>query len=271
MSEMGFRPEQIDTTKPHSSRMYNYYLGGWDNYEVDRKAAERVLELAPGIKQTAVDYRDFQRRAVRAVVRRGIRQIIDIGTGIPLSPNVHETAREIAPETRVVYVDNDPIVTAYAGAKLTNAGGTAFVHGDVRDPESILEHPTTRKLIDFDQPVAVLLVAVLHFVQDADDPEGIVAALTERTVEGSCLVQAHVTADFDGDGVLQRVGKVYEDSTAGLVWRDHDSILPMFKGFELMEPGLVQSPLWRPDGPLPQNEELRDHLGYGGVGVKGGV
>ena len=271
MSEMGFRPDQIDTANPHSSRMYNYYLGGWDNYEVDRRAADRVLELAPSVRRTTVGYRAFQRRAVRAVVARGVRQILDIGTGIPLAPAVHETARETAPETRVVYVDNDPIVSTYAGAKLTNAPGTAFVHADLRDPEAILDHPATRELIDFDQPVAVLLVAVMHYVREPDDPEGILAAFTDRMADGSCLVQCHATADFDEDGSLLRAAKLYEQSTAQLVLRDRDSILPLFQGFELMEPGLVQPPLWRPDGPPPGPEELRGHAGYAGVGVKGGV
>ncbi|MGH3313826.1 MAG: SAM-dependent methyltransferase [Streptomyces sp.] len=271
VSETGFTPEQIDTTKPHPARMYDYYLGGRDNYEVDREAAERVLGHAPFIRPTARGNRDFHHRAVRAVVDRGIRQIIDIGTGIPSSPNTHEVAREVAPDTRVAYVDNDPIVATYAGAKLTNSGNASFVLADLRDPEAILDHPTTRQLIDFDQPVALMLVAVLHFIRDDDEPGKIISALTSRLPEGSCLILSHITADFDGGEALRQVAEVYKNSTAQLIMRSSAELMPFFNGFELMEPGLVRPPLWRPDGPVPEGEELAQHQGYAGVGVKGGA
>lgn len=271
VSETGFSPEQIDTTKPHPARMYDYYLGGMDNYEVDREAADRVLGLAPSIRLTARGNRDFHHRAVRTVVDRGIRQIIDIGTGIPTSPNTHEVAREAAADSRVAYVDNDPIVATYAGAKLTNSGNASFVLADLREPESILDHPATRELIDFDQPVALMAVAVLHFIRDEEDPAGILATLKDRLPDGSCLILSHITADFDGGVALEEAAKVYNNSTAQLVIRSHDELLPFFKGFELLEPGLVQPPLWRPDGDVPDAEELRRHVGYAGVAVKGGV
>lgn len=272
MSETGFTPDQIDTNKPHPARMYDYYLGGMDNYAVDREAAERVLSIAPFIRPTAQGNRGFHHRAVRAVVDRGIRQIIDIGTGIPTSPNTHEVARETAPDTRVVYIDNDPIVATYAGAKLTNSGNAGFVLGDLRDTEAILDHPTTQRLIDFDQPVALMLVAVLHFVHDDEDPGAILRTLTSRLPEGSCLVLSHITSDFDGGEALKQVAQVYKNnSTAELIMRSHDELLPLFQGFELVEPGLVRPPLWRPDGPVPGAEELYQHRGYAGIGVKGGA
>ncbi|MCT2591471.1 SAM-dependent methyltransferase [Streptomyces sp. N2-109] len=272
MSEAGFTPEQIDTTTAHPARMYDYYLGGRDNYEVDREAAERVLELAPEIRVSARGNRAFMHRAVRTVVDRGIRQIIDIGTGIPTSPNTHEVARQVSDNVRVVYVDNDPIVATYAGAKLTNEGDAGFVLADIRDPKAIIEHPTIRELIDFDEPVALMLMAVLHFVQDEEGPAGIVAALTEQLPAGSCLALTHITDDFrTEDGVLSEATGVYKKATATLNLRPYDEILPLFEGFELLEPGLVQMPLWRPDGPVPQGAELRQYVGYGGVGVKGGV
>ena len=164
--------------------MYDYYLGGWDNYEVDRVAAERVIEVHPQVRLSARANRAFMRRAVRELVDGGIRQIIDIGTGIPTSPNTHEVARETAPDTRVVYVDNDPIVATHAGARLTNTERTGFVLGDVRDPKALLDHPTVRELIDFDRPVALLLVAVLHFIRDDEDPAGIVARPRRRAPRG---------------------------------------------------------------------------------------
>lgn len=273
MPDLGFSPEHIDTSTPHPARMYDYYLGGMDNYEVDRDAADRVLQTAPQFRVTAHSNREFLHRAVRAAVRQGIRQIIDIGTGIPTSPNTHEVANQAAPDgdVRVAYVDNDPIVATYAGAKLTNSGNAGFVLADLRDPDAILENPGLRELIDFDQPVALMLVAVLHFVSDEEDPGAIVAALTERLPEGSCLILTHATADFDDGTILEQAASVYDGATANLALRGAAQVRELFKGFELVDPGLVQIPLWRPDGPVPQGQELRQHLGYAGVGVKGGA
>ncbi|MGW8376669.1 SAM-dependent methyltransferase [Streptomyces sp. ODS28] len=271
MPEEGFTPERIDTSKPHPARMYDYYLGGFDNYEVDRDAADKVLTLAPSYRDTAHSNRGFLHRAVRTAVGMGVRQIIDIGTGIPTSPNTHEVAREHDPGVRVAYVDNDPIVATYAGAKLTNSGNAGFVLGDLRDPQAILEHPELKELIDFDRPVALLMVAVLHFIRDEEDPQGLVAALTERLPEGSCLAMTHITADFDGGAAVEQAASVYKNATADLAIRTKDEVLPLFKGFDLVDPGLVQIPLWRPDGPVPDAAELPRHIGYAGFGVKGGV
>ncbi|WP_225842738.1 SAM-dependent methyltransferase [Streptomyces albus] len=269
VSETGFSPEQIDTTRPHPARMYDYYLGGKDNYEADRDAADRILSALPDVGVTARSNRDFMHRAVRTVVGNGIRQIIDIGTGIPTSPNTHEVARQVAPDVRVAYVDNDPIVSTYAGAKLTNSGNAGFVLADIRDPKGILDHPVTRELIDFDQPVALMLLAVLHFVTDEEDAAGIVRTLTERLPAGSYLVLSHGTADFNDNQGFGQVAKVYnEESTASAQWRTGKEISAFFEGFELLEPGLVQLPLWRPDGPVPTTGELTRHMGYGGVAVK---
>ncbi|MEU8569545.1 SAM-dependent methyltransferase [Streptomyces pathocidini] len=267
MSEQGTPAEVIDTSRPHPARMYDYFLGGRDNYEVDRAAAERVIEIIPDALPSARANRDFLRRAVRTVVVGGIRQILDIGTGIPTSPNTHEIARESAPDVRVAYVDNDPIVGAHAAARLTSEGSTGFALADVRSPETVLGDPVVRELIDFGQPVALLLVAVLHFIQDEEDPAGIVATLTEALPKGSCLVLTHGTQDFhqhvEGDA-----NEVYQRSTASLTVRPHDGIAPFFDGYELLDPGLVQVPLWRPDAPLPDVDELRRVAFYGGVGVK---
>ena len=149
MSENGFAPEQIDTSRPHPARMYDYYLGGQDNYEVDRAAAERVITLLPDIRPAARENRDFLHRAVRLVAGRGVRQFVDIGTGIPLAPNTHEVAGAVVPDARVAYVDNDPIVSAYAGAKLTAGGNAGFVLADVREPASVYSHAVVEELIDF--------------------------------------------------------------------------------------------------------------------------
>ncbi|MBY8887569.1 SAM-dependent methyltransferase [Streptomyces sp. PTM05] len=263
----GFPVERIDTSKPHPARMYDYYLGGWDNYEVDRVAAEQVITMAPEARASARANRAFLGRAVRTVVRSGIRQVIDIGTGIPTSPNTHEVAREIDPSVRVAYVDNDPIVATHAGAKLTDTGQAGFALADVRDPKSILDSPLVRELIDFDQPVALLFVAVLHFIKDAEDPVGILRAFTERLAPGSHLVLTHGTTDFhrDAEGDAR---EVYRNATAHLTLRGYDEILPFFDGFDLLEPGVVQAPLWRPEGALPEASELHRIAFYAGVGVK---
>ncbi|WP_431999915.1 SAM-dependent methyltransferase [Streptomyces sioyaensis] len=272
----GFSAEEIDTSRPHPARMYDYYLGGWDNYEVDRVAAERVIEVHPQVRLSARANRDFLRRAVRELVAGGIRQIIDIGTGIPTSPNTHEVAREIAPDTRVLYVDNDPIVATHAGARLTTTEGTAFVLGDVRDPQALLEHPAVRELIDFDRPVALLLVAVLHFIRDDEDPAALVATLAAALPAGSCLVLSHATGEpyeayapgRTDERAREGVVSVYQSSTATLNLRTKAGIEPLFGPFTLLEPGVVRVPLWRPDGAVPGAEELNNTIFYGGVGRK---
>ncbi|WP_405590812.1 SAM-dependent methyltransferase [Streptomyces sp. NBC_01190] len=271
MTDQGFSVEDIDTSRPHPARMYNYYLGGKDNYEVDRKAAQRVIDLFPDIVPMARGNLKFLHRAVRYMVGHGIRQIIDIGTGIPTAANTHQVAHETSPEVRVAYVDNDPIVATYAGAHLLAAGNTGFLLGDLRDPESILRHPTVSKLIDFGQPVGLMLVAVLHFIRDDEDPAGLVAAYRDALPAGSHLVLSHTTGDFhrlDGDAGEAR--DVYRDkgATATLTLRSHHEVSGFFDGFELVEPGLVQPPLWRPDGPVPTERELARVGFYGGVGIK---
>jgi hypothetical protein len=266
MSDQGFPVEQIDTSRPHPARMYDYYLGGWDNYEVDREAAQRVVDLVPDIIPAARANRDFLGRAVRFLAESGIRQFIDIGTGIPTSPNTHEVAHAVSPEIRVAYVDNDPIVATHAGAKLIGSGNTGFFLGDVRDPRSILDHPTIDKLIDFGQPVGLMLVAVLHFVKDSEDPAGIVAALRDALPAGSHLVLSHATADFHADS-LGQVFKIYDKATATLNTRTHSEVLALFDGFEILDPGLVQVLAWRPDGD-PSPEEMRRVGFYGAVARK---
>ncbi|MCM2425232.1 SAM-dependent methyltransferase [Streptomyces sp. RKAG337] len=267
MTDQGFPVDEIDTSMPHPARMYDFYLGGWDNYEVDRMAAQRVIDVLPDIIPGARANRHFLHRSVRFLAERGIRQIIDIGTGIPTSPNTHEVAQAVSPDVRVAYVDNDPIVATHAGARMTGSGNTEFFLGDVRRPRTILDHPTIGKLIDFDQPVAVLLIAVLHFVTDEEDPAGIVATLRDALPAGSYLVMSHATADFHG-GSFPEVSKIYEKATATLNVRKRVDIEPFFDGFDLLEPGLVQVPLWRPDGAGPTADEVSRVGFYGGVARK---
>ncbi|MEU3959599.1 SAM-dependent methyltransferase [Streptomyces buecherae] len=265
MVEQGPPIPGIDTSRPHPARMYDYYLGGKDNYEIDREAAERVIAMAPEARPSARANRQFLLRAVQHAVRQGVRQIIDIGTGIPTSPNTHEAARQIAPDVRVAYVDNDPIVATHAEARLTNTPGVGFLLADARQPRHILDHSTVRKLIDFDQPVAVLLLAVLHFVKDEEDPAGIVAALRDALPAGSFLVLSHGTGDFHRAGA--DASEVYRAATASLHLRDRPAVEALFAGFDLLEPGVVQASRWRPEAPAAEAQDSRVAF-YGGVGVK---
>ncbi|MFJ1967565.1 SAM-dependent methyltransferase [Streptomyces sp. NPDC087903] len=263
MRENGFRAEEIDTSRPHPARIYDYLLGGKDNYEVDQRAADQLAAAAPEVRIGVRANRAFLQRAVRYVVGSGVRQILDVGTGLPTSPNVHETAQEVAPDVRIAYVDNDPIVNTHANALLSPSGATSTVLADLRDPQSVLDHPDVRRVIDFDEPVALLLVAVVHFLTDADKPGRIIATLRDALPAGSFLVLSHATGDFADRSEAQAV---YNNATATLNLRSSAEIERFFDGFELIEPGLAQVPFWRPDTPPPARS---GEIGfYGGVARK---
>ena len=267
--EPGFALADIDRNRPHPARMYDFYLGGKDNYAVDQEAAREILRAVPEVRDMARENRAFLQRAVRFLVgEAGIRQIIDIGTGIPAAGNVHEVAREMAPDVRVIYADNDPIVHVHASALLTGAGSTGIVLADLREPETILAHPRVRELIDFSQPVALLLVAILHFITDGEHPERLVAAFRDALPLGSYLALSHGTADFHSQEAVSHGTKVYQRATAPLVLRSHAQVTALFDGFDLIEPGLVQVPLWRPDGKRPRLRDLAGIGIYGGVGQR---
>jgi hypothetical protein len=268
--EPGFAASEIDTSKPHPARMYDAYLDGTDNYPVDREAVRRVLRDFPEARAIARANRAFLQRAVRYLAgQAGIRQFLDIGTGIPSAGNVHEVAGQVAPDSRVVYVDNNPIVHVHANALLTGSGSTSIVLADLRDPEAILAHPKVRSLIDFTQPVALLLVAILHFVIDEEDPGGIVATLRDALPPGSYLALSHGTADFHPPGGADLAATAYKNATAPLVLRTHERVLDFLEGFDLVDPDLVQAPLWRPDSRPPRLKDLARIGIYAGVGRKG--
>lgn len=258
---------RIDTSKPHPARMYDYFLGGKDNYQVDQEAAEQFMKAAPEVREGVLANRRFLLRAVRHVVAEGgVRQILDIGTGLPTEPNVHQVARALAPDTRVVYVDNDPIVSTHSMALLEEPD-TAVVLADLRDPRAVLDHPEVRRLIDFDRPVALLLVAVMHFVSDAEDPGGILATLRDALPVGSWLVLSHATGDVHQDRRADAAA-VYRKATASMNLRPHARILEFFGDFALTEPGLVRVTDWRPEEPARPDAPL---IGiYGGVARKVG-
>ncbi len=255
----------IDPTVPSTARMYDFWLGGKDHFAVDRAAALEVSEAAPAVKVMALENRKFLRRSVRYLAAEaGIAQFLDIGTGLPTQGNVHQAAQQVNPSARVVYVDNDPMVLAHSRA-LKTSGNTAVIQADLRDPAAILDHPQVHALLDFSQPLAVLLVAVLHFIGDHDDPHAIVGSLRDATAPGSHLVVSHATGGVPGGESAGKVAEHYRKNVAaGSTLRDRDEILRFFTGLEVIEPGLVQVPYWRSDE--PESPDAAKVWVLGGVG-----
>jgi hypothetical protein len=250
--------------------MYDYYLGGKNNFAADRELADKVLVSMPSARTAARENRAFMARAVRFLAGEvGIRQFLDIGTGLPTTNSVHEVAQTVAPSSRVVYADNDPLVLAHARALLTSssAGRTAYIHADLREPESILASPVVREIIDFGQPLALMLVAILHFIPDEARPEQIVATLLDALPAGSYLVASHGTTEHDpvGPGAGQAA---YRASGVTGSARNADVFARLvFSGLELVPPGVVLVSEWRPEvpGPRPTPGEVSV---YGGVARK---
>ena len=240
-------PAPFDTSVAHQSRIYDYWLGGKDNYAADRAAAEQAIAAYPPIVRAVRAQRAFLARAVHYLAAQaGIRQFLDIGTGIPTANNTHEVAQAAAPDARVVYVDNDPIVLAHARALLTSTpqGATAYLDADLRDPGKILAD--SADLLDFSQPVAVLLIGVLQLLADGDDPHAIVAHLVEAMPPGSWLAVYHPASDVDQDRVFEAVRRVNARSAGTTTLRTHAEIARFFDGVQLLQPGLVQVHRWQP-------------------------
>jgi hypothetical protein len=260
---------EIDQSKPHSARMYDYMLGGKDHYAVDRETAQRAMQGWPAVRTAVRENRTFLARAVRYLVSEaGIRQFLDIGTGLPSADNVHEVAQRIAPESRIVYVDNDPIVLAHARALLTSdpRGATAYIQADLREPETILNHPATRSTLDFSKPIALMLVAILHFVVDEDRPAEIVPTLMDALPAGSYLVSSHVTPEHDPEGVhgLERTYRQGGVPAQARTAADFERIA--FTGLEMVDPGVALVSEWRPDQDhRPTAAEVN---WYGGIAKK---
>ncbi|MET9400438.1 SAM-dependent methyltransferase [Kitasatospora sp. NPDC002965] len=243
-------PADLRPEIPHPARMYDYYLGGKDNFPSDRAAAERALAANPEFRSTARANRAFLTRAVRSVAAAGIDQFLDIGTGIPTAGNTHQIAQAVDPGARVVYVDNDPIVLAHARALMggTAVGRTTVIQADLREPEKLLDAAEAEKLLDFDRPVGLVLAAVLHFVPDHQRPYDAVRTLLDVLAPGSHLVLSHGTADFIPAAVRDRVTGVYDRATAPLVGRTREEVGAFLDGLEVLDPGVVTVPLWRPEG-----------------------
>jgi hypothetical protein len=242
-------PPEIDTSVAHPARVYDYWLGGKDNFAPDRAMGDAIMAAVPTIKTMARANRDFLGRAVRFLAREaGIRQFLDIGTGIPTAGNTHEVAQQVAPESRVVYVDNDPIVLVHARALMTShgAGETAFIQADLREPEKILADPVLATTLDLSQPVGLMMVAVLMYFRDEDGPQEMVSSLVDALVPGSYLTITNPTADFNPEAMAGAVAAA-EHGGVTLVPRSQAQTASFFAGLDVVEPGVVPVLSWRPE------------------------
>ncbi|MEU4148935.1 SAM-dependent methyltransferase [Streptomyces sp. NPDC026659] len=258
----------IDTSRPHSARMYDYYLGGKDHFEVDKQAAENVASVYPGIFTCARENRAFMHRATRVLAQEhGIRQWLDIGTGIPTEPNLHQVAQSVVPDARVAYADNDPLVLKYAERLMrsTAEGRTTYIEADVNDPQSLLDAPELAEVLDFDRPIALSLNALMHFVPDARDPYGIVGRLLDVLPVGSALALSHCTPDFDPE-TWQKVTDIYNNAGTPVQFRSREAVARFFDGLELLDPGITVGHRWRPDTE-PTDTDAEVSL-WTGVGIK---
>jgi S-adenosyl methyltransferase len=272
VADQGWRRD-INTSVANSARIYDYLLGGKDNFPADREVAEQVLAVVPVSRMVTRQNRTYLRRVVRYLAAEaGIRQFLDLGSGLPTQGNVHELAQAVAPDARVVYVDNDPVVVTH-GRALLEGDNTLVVQADLRQPEEIVGHPQVRQLLDFDRPIAVLLVSVLHFVSDQQDPCGVVARLRQAVPAGSYLAISHGTADLPVRPDLSQVemaemavktAELYRAAALPFAFRSKAEVTRLFEGWELVPPGVVFIQSWRPDD---ASTELPGGF-YGAVGRK---
>jgi hypothetical protein len=248
MERPEWAPDKLDLDRPSAARMYDYYLGGSHNFAADRELARQVLSVFPDGQAMAQANRAFLFRAVRFAAGCGVRQFLDLGSGIPTAGNVHEVAQAVVEAPRVVYVDVDPVAVAHSEAILAGNASAGAVLADLRDPDAVLSSPVTRRMLDFGRPMALLMVAVLHFVSDADDPAGIVAAYRRAMPPGSLVVIAHGTAD-SRPGESDRLVRLYRDTGYPMTLRTRAEVEGLFAGCDLVEPGVVWVPQWHPDWP----------------------
>ncbi|MFP3986582.1 SAM-dependent methyltransferase [Streptomyces sp. E11-3] len=267
MERPAWAPQGIDISVPSVARVYDYYLGGSHNFEADRDAARKAMEFMPGLPKIMQANRAFMRRAVRYAVGQGVTQFLDIGSGIPTFGNVHEVAQGAHPGARVVYADHDEVAVAHSRAVLEGNPDAGVVAGDLRKPQEILGSAPVTELLDLDRPVALMLVAVLHFVEDADDPYAAVTELRDALAPGSLLILTH--ASFDGVPLPEEQASgtvgVYKNIRNPLIMRSREAIARFFEGYEMVEPGLVSIARWRPEAPLDQEDPFA-FSGYAGVG-----
>lgn len=261
----------VDPNTPNAARMYDYYLGGAHNFALDRKLADQALQVAPWLRDLARLNRAWLRRAVEFMMAQGIRQFLDLGSGIPTAGNVHEVAHRVDPTARVVYVDYESVAVHHAHALLVNenVGNVGVVWADVRTPEAVLDHQNTRRLIDYTEPLGLIIAGLMLFISDDHDPSGLVAAYRDRCAPGSYMgisTQTNDRADPKTAEQLNAVLRLYENADEQMHPRDHATIESWFTGTDLVEPGLVLLHEWRPEPAGPEVTTPARLLGYGGVG-----
>jgi SAM-dependent methyltransferase len=268
--EPGWIPPGVDTDRANIARVYDYLLGGTHNFQADQALARMITAVEPNARMIARANRAFLHRAVRFLAAAGIRQFLDIGSGIPTEGNVHEVASQVAPGSRVVYADIDPVAIAHSKALLAGQPDATVIEGDLRDPGKILADEAVRGLLDFSQPIGLLVVSVLHFVADTDDPGALMGVLRDALAPGSYLVLAH--ASFEGrPEMAAATQKVYNRGVAAqLKFRSRADITGLFAGFDLVDPGLVQLPDWRPGPAQDAGDRGKFWGGLAAVGRKPG-
>jgi SAM-dependent methyltransferase len=271
MEQPGWVPRGIDVDQPSIARVYDCYLGGFHNFTADRALVEQIRRVLPGAPLFARASRTFLTSAVRYCVQRGVNQFLDLGSGIPTVGNVHEVARKADPSARVVYVDSDPVAVAHSEAILDGDEHATIVEADIREPKRVIDDPATRRLLDFDRPVALLLVAVLHFIPDSDDPGGLVDQFTAQLAPGSYLIISHGTNDGPEDPRFTTVTNMYRHTVAAVTMRPKAEVRALFRDFELVPPGLTWVSQWRPPAETVESAEPETLFGaYGGVGYRSG-
>jgi hypothetical protein len=261
VNQAAWVPKDVDVDLPSAARVYDYLLGGAHNFAADRAVGERVLQVLPDGRQVAISNRSFLRRAVRYLVEQGITQFLDLGSGIPTSGNVHE----IAPAARVLYVDHDEVAVAHSDLLLAGNPDATMLAADLTTPSVVLDAPITREFLDFSRPIGLLMVAVLHFVPDAADPAGIVAAYRDALPAGSFIALSHLTADHQPEA-MAGVVEAMRNSRDPMYFRTYDDVAPLFAGLDLVSPGLVSAPSWRPDAGLRDPGPDGVYAGLGRLG-----
>lgn len=271
MERPAWAPQGIDLTVPSVSRMYDYYLGGSHNFEVDREAGRKAIDGWPGLPKIMQANRAFMRRSIEYAVSEGVTQFLDIGSGIPTFGNVHEVALTADPRSRVLYVDNDPVAVAHSRAVLQGSEQADVVSADFRSPQDVLLSAEADRMLDLEKPVALMLVALLHFIEDKDDPWKTVAEFRDALPPGSLIVLTHAAeGETRKPARAQETMDVYRSFGSPLCLRTRADVLAFLDGCELVDPGLVPMPRWRPDTPPEQEDQVTFH-GLAGVGRKSGL
>jgi S-adenosyl methyltransferase len=260
-------PKNVDLTKPSAARLYDFFLGGAFHFEVDRELGRKVAQSVPGVFDFARLNRAFLWRAVRYLSAQGITQFLDIGSGLPSAGNVHEVAHRENPDAHVVYVDNEPVAVSHSELMLKDNDKATVVEADLREPEKVLAKARASGLLDFDKPIGLLTVAVLHFVPDSDHPNELLATYRDALPDGSYLALSHLTMDAVSEQVTQLVN-LYKNTQNPAVPRTIDEVSSLFDGFDIVDPGVVFTPLWHPESPEDVGEDPERSAVYAGIGRK---